>query len=154
MLRFYSASPRRTPSFKLRGLTFNEEKTRVVHLAEGFDFLGTHIRKYADGAVLITPSKNAVRRARQRIKQIIQRTNGQASHEDLILTLNSFAKVWSMYYSPYSSSRAYRNLDFCAFGQKLLQVCRLREGECGWSGVCRVSRKCFSCVEEFANLSR
>ncbi|WP_373322627.1 group II intron maturase-specific domain-containing protein [Streptomyces violascens] len=41
-----------------------------------------------------------MRRARQRIKQIIQRTNGQGSHEDLILTLNPFVKGWSMYYSP------------------------------------------------------
>ncbi|MGW6603278.1 group II intron reverse transcriptase/maturase [Streptomyces sp. NPDC055036] len=113
----YQARSKLEEWLKPRGLTFNEEKTRVVHLAEGFDFLGTHIRKYADGTVLITPSKNAVRRARQRIKEIIQRTNGQGSHEDLILTLNPFVKGWSMYYSPYSSSRAYRNLDFYTFGR-------------------------------------
>jgi RNA-directed DNA polymerase len=27
-----------------RGLAFNEDKTRIVHLTEGFDFLGFHVR--------------------------------------------------------------------------------------------------------------
>ncbi len=30
-----------------RGLAFNEEKTRVVTLDEGFDFLGFNVRRYA-----------------------------------------------------------------------------------------------------------
>ena len=29
-----------------RGLSFNEDKTRVVHLTEGFDFLGFNVRRY------------------------------------------------------------------------------------------------------------
>ncbi|MGO9962375.1 MAG: reverse transcriptase domain-containing protein [Acidimicrobiales bacterium] len=31
-----------------RGLAFNEEKTRVVHLDEGFDFLGFNVRRYKE----------------------------------------------------------------------------------------------------------
>jgi RNA-directed DNA polymerase len=31
---------------KERGLTLSEEKTRIVHLTEGFDFLGFNIRHY------------------------------------------------------------------------------------------------------------
>jgi RNA-directed DNA polymerase len=46
-----------------RGLTFNEEKTRVVHLDEGVDFLGFNIRRYGD-KLLIKPSKAAVKRIR------------------------------------------------------------------------------------------
>ena len=38
-----------------RGLAFNEDKTRIVHLSEGFDFLGFNVRRYqpqaADQAV-------------------------------------------------------------------------------------------------------
>jgi RNA-directed DNA polymerase len=40
-----------------RGLTFNEEKTRVVRLEDGFEFLGMHIRRYRNGKLLIKPSK-------------------------------------------------------------------------------------------------
>ena len=29
-----------------RGLAFNEDKTRIVHLTEGFDFLGFNVRRY------------------------------------------------------------------------------------------------------------
>ena len=28
------------------GLAFNEDKTRIVHLDEGFDFLGFNLRRY------------------------------------------------------------------------------------------------------------
>jgi len=35
-----------TEWLKERGLTLSEEKTRIVHLTEGFDFLGFHVRHY------------------------------------------------------------------------------------------------------------
>ena len=33
-----------------RGLVFNEDKTRIVHLAEGFDFLGFNVRPLSQAA--------------------------------------------------------------------------------------------------------
>jgi RNA-directed DNA polymerase len=54
-----------------RGLTFNEDKTRVVHLENGFDFLGFNIRRYRRGhergKLLIKPSQEAARRIRKRL---------------------------------------------------------------------------------------
>jgi RNA-directed DNA polymerase len=50
-----------------RGLSFNEEKTRVAHLEEGFEFLGMNIRRYRNGKLLIKPSKAAVVRFRKRL---------------------------------------------------------------------------------------
>ncbi|GHO64469.1 hypothetical protein KSC_033610 [Ktedonobacter sp. SOSP1-52] len=35
-----------TDWLKERGLTLSEEKTRIVHLTEGFDFLGFNVRLY------------------------------------------------------------------------------------------------------------
>jgi RNA-directed DNA polymerase len=32
-----------------RGLSLNEDKTKVVHLTEGFDFLGVSVRRYPGG---------------------------------------------------------------------------------------------------------
>jgi RNA-directed DNA polymerase len=46
-----------------RGLTFNEDKTRIVDVDAGFDFLGFHVRRY-DGKLLIKPSPAALRRIR------------------------------------------------------------------------------------------
>src|SRR3954462_15817897 len=52
-----------------RGLTFNEDKTRIVHLSEGFDFLGFHVRHYrSTGKLLIKPSQAAVKRFRARLR--------------------------------------------------------------------------------------
>jgi RNA-directed DNA polymerase len=50
-----------------RGLVFNEDKTRVVTLDEGFDFLGFNVRRY-HGKLLIRPSKAAQRRIRERLR--------------------------------------------------------------------------------------
>lgn len=41
---------------KPRGLVFNEDKTTIVHLTKGFEFLGLHIRRYPNGKLLIKPS--------------------------------------------------------------------------------------------------
>ena len=49
-----------------RGLAFNEDKTKIVHLSEGFDFLGFNVRRYR-AKLLIKPSKAAVRRLRERL---------------------------------------------------------------------------------------
>jgi hypothetical protein len=50
-----------------RGLSFNEDKTKVVRLTEGFDFLGASVRRYPGGKLLIKPSKAAIRRLRERL---------------------------------------------------------------------------------------
>jgi RNA-directed DNA polymerase len=50
-----------------RGLAFNEDKTRIVRLSEGFDFLGFNIRRYPNRKLLIKPSKAAIRRLRERL---------------------------------------------------------------------------------------
>ena len=42
---------------KERGLELSPEKTRIVSLAEGFNFLGQNVRLYGD-KVLIKPSKD------------------------------------------------------------------------------------------------
>ena len=40
------ARPRLEEFLQKRGLALNEAKTRIVHITEGFNFLGFHIRKF------------------------------------------------------------------------------------------------------------
>jgi RNA-directed DNA polymerase len=49
-----------------RGLRIDEDKTRIVSLEDGFDFLGFQVRRYRNGKLLIKPSKAAVQRFRER----------------------------------------------------------------------------------------
>lgn len=59
-----------------RGLQLSESKTQIVHLTEGFDFLGFNIRHYrapqtsrSGYKLLIKPSKESVRKFRARLKR-------------------------------------------------------------------------------------
>ncbi len=58
-----------------RGLTFNEDKTHVVTLDEGFDFLGYNVRRYV-AMPLIKPSRAAVRRIRERLRAEMRSLRG------------------------------------------------------------------------------
>ena len=59
-----------------RGLIFNEDKTRIVHVGRsGFDFLGFNVRRY-HGKLLIKPSKAAIRRIRERLRTEIRSLRG------------------------------------------------------------------------------
>src|SRR6266849_8613620 len=45
---------------RVRGLELSQEKTRITHIEQGFDFLGHNVRKY-NGKLLIKPSGKSVR---------------------------------------------------------------------------------------------
>ncbi|WJV44076.1 group II intron reverse transcriptase/maturase [Streptomyces flavofungini] len=93
-----------------RGLTFNEEKTRVVHLDEGFDFLGFHFRRYRDGKVFARPSQDAVRRVRGKIRETVRSRRG-APAKALIAELGPLVKGWSTYYRGSCASETFSSLD-------------------------------------------
>ncbi|MEW1722557.1 group II intron reverse transcriptase/maturase [Streptomyces sp. NPDC093109] len=98
-----------------RGLHFNEEKTKVRHLSEGFNFLGFTIRRYPENkrgqaATLVTPSKEAAVRARARIRDEIKKLHG-ANAAALISALNPYIRGWSTYYRGASSSETFAELD-------------------------------------------
>ncbi|MGR3936458.1 group II intron reverse transcriptase/maturase [Streptomyces sp. BRA346] len=96
-----------------RGLRFNEEKTRVVHLSQGFDFLGFNVRRYGS-KTLVKPSKDAVKRIRARMKAEIVTLNG-ANEQAVVLKLTPIVRGWSAYYRTVVSSRTFALLDHYVF---------------------------------------
>ena len=48
----------------------------MVHLDEGFDYLGFNVRRYRGGKLLITPSVEAVRRIRKRLADEMRSLRG------------------------------------------------------------------------------
>ena len=81
---------------KERGLTLSEEKTKVTHIKEGFDFLGWNFRKY-DGKLLIKPSKKNVKTFLENIRTNIKE-NKAAKQENLIRLLNPKIRGWANYH--------------------------------------------------------
>lgn len=107
-----------------RGLNLSEEKTRVVHLDEGFDFLGFNIRRYKTQTktttkkrllspgykVLVKPSKEAVKRFRKAIKELFMALKG-APVDTLVSRLNALITGWGNYYRYAVSKRVFGKLD-------------------------------------------
>ena len=92
-----------------RGLVFNEDKTRIVHLDDGVDFLGFNVRRYR-GKLLIKPSKVAVKRIRERLTAEMRALRGHNAAMVLI-RLNPIIRGWSAYYRHAVSARVFNELD-------------------------------------------
>jgi len=97
-----------------RGLSFNEEKTRITHLEEGFNFLGFNIRRYrrgtSPGKLLIKPSPDAVKRVRRRLADEMRRMRGSNAMA-VIARLNPIVRGWAAYYRGAVSSKVFNSLD-------------------------------------------
>ncbi|WP_322752013.1 MULTISPECIES: group II intron maturase-specific domain-containing protein, partial [unclassified Frankia] len=92
-----------------RGLALNTEKTRLVHLDEGFDFLGFSVRRYRN-KLLIKPSAAAVQRLRTRLRaEFLALRGGNA--EAVIGRINPIVKGWAAYYRTVVSSDIFAKLD-------------------------------------------
>src|SRR5664280_1435366 len=92
-----------------RGLTFNEDKTHIVTLDEGFDFLGFTVRRQS-GKLLIKPSKAALRRIRERLRTEMRALRG-ANAATVLFRLNPIIRGWAAYYRTVVSSEAFSALD-------------------------------------------
>ncbi len=79
-----------------RGLEFSTEKTKLVHVEEGFDFLGFNVRQYK-GKLLIKPQKKKVLAFCKRVGEIIKRM-ATVKQEDLIKKLNPLLRGFANYY--------------------------------------------------------
>jgi RNA-directed DNA polymerase len=92
-----------------RGLSLNEDKTRIVHLTEGFDFLGWTFRRYPSNKLLIKPSKAAIRRHRQRLATEMRKLRGSNARA-VIATLSPIIRGWTTYHRGMVASGAFDSL--------------------------------------------
>ena len=92
-----------------RGLTFNEDKTRIVLLDDGFDFLGFTVRRQS-GKLLIKPSNAALRRIRERLRTEMNALRG-ANAAAVVQRFNPIIRGWSACYRTVVSSKAFALLD-------------------------------------------
>jgi RNA-directed DNA polymerase len=92
-----------------RGLVFNEEKTRIVNLDEGCDFLGFTVRRQS-GKLLIKPSKAALRRHRQRLRSEMRALRGH-NVVAVLQRLTPIVRGWAAYYRTVVSSEVFSALD-------------------------------------------
>jgi RNA-directed DNA polymerase len=100
---------------KDRGLTLSEEKTKIVHIEEGFDFLGWNVRKY-DGKLLIKPAKKNVQAFLRKVRGIIKE-NKTVKQENLIALLNPVIRGWANYHQNQVAKEIFNKVDHVIWKQ-------------------------------------
>lgn len=99
-----------------KGLKLSEEKTKIVHLSEGFDFLGFNIRHYAVSdtktgwKLLIKPSKKSVQNIRDKLRQEWLKTIGHSANA-VREKLNPIIRGQANYFRIGVSSETFTKLD-------------------------------------------
>ena len=104
-----------------RGLSLSEEKTRITHIREGFDFLGQNVRKYGqEGAekLIIKPAKQAVKDVLSKAKEIIKE-NRSSKPVNVIRRLNPVLRGWANYHRHVCSKKVFSQIDWKVGGMIL-----------------------------------
>jgi RNA-directed DNA polymerase len=98
------------------GLRLSEEKTRVCHMDEGFDFLGWHIQRRTwsgrsgKRAVYTYPSKKALASVMEKVRSLTRR-HKHRTLADLLLSVNRVLRGWCNYFRHGVSSKTFGYLD-------------------------------------------
>jgi RNA-directed DNA polymerase len=96
-----------------RGLVLSNEKTKITHIEEGFDFLGQTMRKF-NGKLIIQPAKKNTLTFLSNVRQIIQ-ANKQATAGTLILQLNPVIRGWANFHQHVASKQTFGSVDHAIF---------------------------------------
>lgn len=96
-----------------RGLSLSEEKTKITHIEDGFDFLSINIRKYK-GKYLPKPSDESVKRFLNEIRTTIK-SHPCAKTENLIRLLNPKIRGWANYHRHNCAKKTFGYISYCIF---------------------------------------
>jgi len=110
-----------TAWLKVRGLTLSQEKTRIVHLTEGFDFLGFNIRHYpapqtsrTGWKLLIKPSKESVQAMQKKLKELWDEAQG-GNVQAVLTKLNPVIRGWANYFRTAVAKEIFSKVDSWMF---------------------------------------
>jgi RNA-directed DNA polymerase len=118
------------------GLRLAPEKTRVVHIDEGFVFLGFHIRRMRKRGtqqyfVYTTPSKKAIQSIKDKVKAKTHRSTLHIDLDELILSLNRSLAGWANYFRHGVSKAAFSAVDSHAWNRLMRWIRAKYAGKSG-----------------------
>ena len=94
---------------KERGLEISEEKTRIVHIKDGFDFLGFNLRQY-NGKLLIKPQKEKVLKFCKELGRTISKC-ATWTQQNLITKLKPILRGFANYYRGVVSKKTFNYIN-------------------------------------------
>ena len=106
-----------------RGLRLSEEKSRIVHIRDGFEFLGADLRKYGQ-KLMMRPAKRTFLGFMKSLRAFLKEHPGMTTWK-LIAELNRRIQGWVSFYRCLVSSRIFQKLDSALF-RSLWRWVRLR----------------------------
>jgi RNA-directed DNA polymerase len=104
------------------GLRLSLEKTRVVHIDEGFVFLGMQIRRMRKRGtqkyyVYTKPSGKAIQAIKDKVKAKTYRSTRHMELDELILSLNRMLAGWANHFRYGVSKAIFNAVDYHAWGR-------------------------------------
>jgi RNA-directed DNA polymerase len=120
------------------GLRLSPEKTRVVHIDEGFTFLGFDIRRQRKRGtqkyyVYTKPSRKAIASIRDKTKAMTYRSTLHIDLDALILSLNRSLAGWANYFRHGVSKATFSAVDYFVWGRLMRWIRRKYAGKTGLS---------------------
>src|ERR1019366_8395851 len=114
------------------------EKTRVVHVDEGFTFLGFDIRRMRKRGtskyyVYTKPSRKAIASIKDKAKAKTYRSSLHMDLDELILSLNRSLTGWANYFRHGSSKATFSAVDYFAWGRLMRWIRAKYAGKTGLS---------------------
>ena len=92
-----------------RGLEISDEKTRIVHIKDGFNFLGYNLRQY-NGKLLIKPQKEKVLAFCKKIGKTLSEMKA-CTQEKVIRKLNPLLRGFANYYQGVVSKETFSYIE-------------------------------------------
>ncbi|MEM9216804.1 MAG: group II intron reverse transcriptase/maturase [Cyanobacteria bacterium P01_F01_bin.150] len=97
-------------------LELSVEKTHVIHVNDGFTFLGFYVRRYVSAhdrpKVLVTPSEKTQDRLKAKIKEMTSRKRFRDSPLLKFSAINAVTRGWIAYYRHCNTKETAKGLDF------------------------------------------
>jgi RNA-directed DNA polymerase len=118
------------------GLRLAPEKTRTVHIDEGFDFLGQHIRRMRKRGtskyyVYTKPSRKAIQAIKDKVKAKTYRSTRHKDLGELITSLNRSLAGWANYFRHGVSTATFSAIDAFTWGRLMRWIRAKHKGRTG-----------------------
>ncbi|WP_254591560.1 group II intron maturase-specific domain-containing protein [Candidatus Williamhamiltonella defendens] len=92
-----------------RGLRLSQEKTGIIHISEGFNFLGQNVRSF-NGKFLITPAKKNLTNFLKKMRTTIKKERSSSAWK-LITQFNPIMRGWVNYHRHVVAKKTFSKID-------------------------------------------
>ncbi|HEU5001559.1 MAG TPA: reverse transcriptase domain-containing protein [Actinomycetota bacterium] len=123
------------------GLRLSEEKTKVIHIDQGFDFLGMRIQRHQKRGctkcyVYTYPSRRALDTVKAKVREITNRKYTSQTLTVLLHRLNRVLRGWTNYHRHGAAAKTFSYIGAFTW-HRVVSWLRNKHPRVGWQELCR-----------------